>query len=115
MSETDDEETIKGAMRKALAAYDGPVTRCRPGRARGKPGNPRSLSPPLPTRPKLNVKAERKFMEVDKAARWLKRHANDRPVEDPKERRRRKRMARAQRKRIAARNAALLTGRNLSK
>ena len=111
-----DEARIEAEMREAVAAYDGPVTRYRPGRARGKPVKRPKLPPPvLPSIPKLNVEAERKFMKVDGAARWLRRHAKDRPVEDPKERRRRKRMARAERKRIAQRNAALLKGRNLSK
>jgi hypothetical protein len=78
-------------LRQALAAYAGPVTRCPPGEAKAK-----QLPPTDP--------AERR------AERWLRRHANDRPVIDPKEERRRKRMARARRQRIAERNAALLKG-----
>jgi hypothetical protein len=74
---------------KAVAANTGPVTRCPPGRACapepvGKPGE---------------------------AARWLHEHRGDLPVIDPKAERRRRRMERAQRERIAARNAAILRRR----
>lgn len=92
MSETDDEETIEGAMRKALAGYTGPVTRCPPGEARAKPSK-----------------------VAGKAGRWLWQHRDDRPVRDSKEERRRNRMARARRQRIAERNAALLKGMRPSK
>ena len=84
-------------LRQAVAAYDGPVTRCPPGEAKAKQQLP-------PTDP-----AERR------AERWLKRHANDRPVVDAKQQRRQKRMARARRQRIAERNAALLKGMRPSK
>jgi hypothetical protein len=93
MSETDDEEeTIETEMRQALAAYDGPVTRCSPGEARAKPAK-----------------------AADKAGRWLWQHRDDRPARDPKEERRRNRMARARRQRIAEGNAALLKGMRPSK
>ena len=73
-------------MTKAIAAYSGPVTQCPPGEARAKP-----------------VKV------VDKAERWLEQHSND--VKDPRAERRQMRMARAQRERIARRNAAITRGR----
>jgi hypothetical protein len=106
MTETD--EMMRQEMTAAIEAYAGPVTKCPVGRARGKPVKPRPLSPVLPSKakPKLDIKAERKFLQVDGATRWLKRHANDRPA-DLQEERRQKRMARAKRQRIAERNAMI--------
>lgn len=67
----------------ALAAYSGPVTRCRPGKARG---------------------AEMPKKE-DRAQQWLNGHRDDVPLQDEKAERRRRRMARAERDRIEKRNA----------
>ena len=81
---TMDKNKIAEAMRKAVATYIGPVTRCPLGKARAKPTE-----------------------KMDKAAKWLGRHYNDQPSVDAKEQRRRQRKARAQRERIAKRNAAV--------
>jgi hypothetical protein len=75
---------IDESTTQAIAAYSAPVTQCPPGQARGKP-----------------VKA------MDGAARWLKEHHRDPVTPDPKAVRRRQRMQRAQRERIAKRNAAV--------
>jgi hypothetical protein len=69
---------------------------------------------PSKAKPKLDIKAERKFLQVDGAPRWLKQHANDRPA-DLKEERRQKRMARAKRQRIAERNAAIKKAHGLGR
>jgi hypothetical protein len=76
---------IDTEMLKALATYNGPVTRFRPGKARG---------------------AEMPRKE-DRAKRWLNAHRDDVPLQDEKAERRRRRMARAERDRIAKRNAAV--------
>jgi hypothetical protein len=68
-----------------MAAYAGPITKCRPGRARA----------PEPKKKR------------DRAGKWLSRHLSDKPVTDPREKRRRLRMARAERDRIAKYNAAV--------
>jgi hypothetical protein len=78
------------AMKKAIAAYAGPVTRCAPGKARAKP-----------------LRREK----VDDATRWLRQHRNDVPVskrvDDGEAERGRRRKARAERKRMRrAANAA---------
>jgi hypothetical protein len=70
-------------MMKAVAAYSGPVRRCRPGKARGED---------LPKK-------------EDPAGRWLNGHRGDVPLRDVKAERRRRRMARAERDRVAKRNA----------
>ena len=72
-------------LMKAVAAYSGPVTRFRPGKARG---------------------AEMPRKE-DRAKRWLNAHRDDVPLRDEKAERRRRRMVRAERDRIAKRNAAM--------
>jgi hypothetical protein len=61
----------KQAMRDAVAAYAGPVTKCPPGKARGWPVKPRNKTAKPPTWG---------------AARRLSRHAGDgaRPVEEQK-------------------------------
>ena len=74
---------IETEMLKALTAYTGPVTRCRPAKARGAD---------LPE-------------EIGRAKRWLNGHRDDVPLRDEKAERRRRRLARAQRDRIAKRNA----------
>jgi hypothetical protein len=74
---------IENEMLKALKAYSGPVTKCPPGKARGAD---------LPRK-------------EDRAQRWLNQHRGDMPLQDEKAERRRKRMARAERARIAKRNA----------
>jgi hypothetical protein len=74
---------IEIEMLKAVAAYSGPVRRCRPGKARGAE-TPR---------------------EEDRAQQWLNGHRDDVPLRDEKAERRRRRMARAERARIAQRNA----------
>jgi hypothetical protein len=76
---------IETEMLKALATYNGPVTRYRPGKARG---------------------AEMPKNE-DRAQQWLNGHRDDVPLRDEKAERRRRRMARAERDRIAKRNAAV--------
>ena len=72
-------------MLKAVAAYSGPVTRCRPGKARGAD---------LPKR-------------KERATQWLNAHRGDVPLRDEKAERRRQRMERAERARIAKRNASV--------
>jgi hypothetical protein len=76
---------IETEMLKALKAYSGPVTKCPPGKARGAD---------LPRK-------------EDDAQQWLNRHRSDVPLRDEKAERRRKRMARAERARIAKRNASV--------
>jgi hypothetical protein len=75
-----DTETLK-----ALVAYSGPVTRCRPGKARGSD---------LPKR-------------EDRAGQWLNAHRGGVALRDEKAERRRRRMARAERDRIEQRNAVV--------
>ena len=112
MTETD--ERMQEEMTAAIESYAGPVTKCPPGRARGKPVKPRPLSPVLPSKakPKLDVKYEKKFLQVDRATRWLK--ANDGPA-DPEEQRRRQRMAREKKQRNAKRNAAIRKAHGLGR
>jgi hypothetical protein len=114
MTETD--ERMQQQMTEAIEAYAGPVTKCPPGLARGKPVKPKPLSPVLPSKvnPKLDVKAEKKLLQVYGATRWLKRHANDQPA-DMQEERRQKRMARAKKQRIAERNAAIRKAHGLGR
>jgi hypothetical protein len=50
------------AMKRAIAAYSGPVTRCVPGKARAKP--------------------LRKKKAVDDATRWLRKHRHPKPFVD---------------------------------
>ena len=83
---------IDGKMLEALAAYSGPVTRCPPGKARGAD---------LPKR-------------KDHGHRWLHAHGDDVPSRDKKAERRKKRMARAERDRIAKRNAFVRKRNGLS-
>ena len=66
---------IEAEMLNAVAAYSGPVTRCRPGKARG-------------------VEIRKK---EDGVNRWLNGHRDDVPARDKKAQRRRQRMARAER------------------
>jgi hypothetical protein len=78
-------------MKRAIAAYAGPVSRCAPGKAQAK----------LLRRKKV----------VDEATRWLRRHPHDVPVSKPGDDgeadRGRRRKARAERKRMRrAANAA---------
>jgi hypothetical protein len=80
------------AMKRAIAAYAGPVTRCAPGKARAKPLRRKKL--------------------VDEATRWLRLDRHDVRVPKPfdenvKTERGRQRKARAERKRMRrATNAA---------
>ena len=76
---------IEIEMMRALAAYSGPVTRCRPGKARGAD---------LPKK-------------EDRAQRWLNGHRDDVPLRDEKAERRKRRMARAEQDRIAKRKASV--------
>jgi len=78
-------------MKHAIATYVGPVTRCPPGRAR---------APSVAT------------VVMNASVEWLKCHRGDRPIRDPKAERKRMRMARAERERIAKRNAAVRNGIN---
>jgi hypothetical protein len=74
---------VETEMLNAVGAYSGPVTRCRPGK-------PRAGEMPS---------------KEDRATRWLNGHRGDVPPRDEKAERRRRRMARAERARIAKRNA----------
>jgi hypothetical protein len=78
---------ITEQMRQALAAYTGPVTKCRSGNARA----------PSETVAGRNASVE-----------WLRQNRHVRPVVDQKAVRRETRKARAQQQRIADRNAPLL-------
>jgi hypothetical protein len=84
---------IETEMLKALAAFTGPVIRCKPGKARG----------------------EDIAKKEDRAARWLNGHRDDVPLRDEKAERRRRRMARAERARIANRNASVRNHNGRSK
>ena len=84
-----DMKKIDDATMKAIGAYAGPVTRCATGKACG----PDPIRRPSAT------------------ARWLQEHRGDQRIVDPKGSRRRRRMERARRERIAARNAALMRQR----
>lgn len=90
MSEDDDAK----AMAEAVARYTGPVTQC-------PPGKPRASN-------KKVVKVAKVLTVVDDATHWLQHHVDDVPVKDLREERRRQRMERAKRQRIADRNAPLL-------
>jgi hypothetical protein len=73
------------AMKRAIAAYAGPVTRCSPGKARAKP--------------------LRKKKVLDDATRWLQRHRHvsvPKPFDDEnvEAERGRRRKVRAERKRM---------------
>jgi hypothetical protein len=83
MTETDTK--ISEQMRTALAAYSGPITKHPAGKSRGKVV---------------------KFTKRDRADRWLSAQRKD-VVKDEKAKRRQLRMVRAQRERIAKRNAAI--------
>jgi hypothetical protein len=76
---------IEIEMLKALEGYSGPVTKCRPGKARGAD---------LPRK-------------EDRTQQWLNRNRSKAPLRDEKAERRRKRMALAGRARISKRNAAV--------
>ena len=75
------------AMRDAVAAYAGPVTKCPPGKARGWPVKPRGMAakPPM-SGAASKVEDENRCLASDGAARWLGRHAGNgaRPVEGQK-------------------------------
>jgi ferric-dicitrate binding protein FerR (iron transport regulator) len=75
----------KKAMTDAVAAYNGPVTRCRPGSARG-----------------------RRIIPKNEAVGWLIDHRHKQAIADPKAQRSRKRKQQAERRRIAKRNTAIL-------
>ncbi len=83
---------IKIEMLNALAAYSGQVTRCPPGKARGAEPHKRE----------------------DRAQQWLNGYRDDVPLRDEKAERRRRRMARAERARIAMRNASVRKRNGLS-
>jgi len=72
------------AMKRAIAAYAGPVTHCSPGKARAKPLRRKEL--------------------MDEAARWLRQDRHrvrvPKPVHDEEAERGRRRKARAERKRL---------------
>ena len=76
---------IDSEMLEALAAYSGPVRRCRPGKARAAD---------LPKKD-------------DRAQQWLNTHHTDVPLRDGKAERRKRRMKRAERARIEKRNASV--------
>ena len=81
-----DEKTIE-QMRQAITNYAGPMTECPPGKARA-PAEPAVLK--------------------NESVEWLKQNRRAQPVRDKKAIRRKIRMARAMRQRIAKRNAAVL-------
>jgi hypothetical protein len=82
---TETHTKISVQMRTALTAYTGPITKCPAGKPRGKV-----------------VKLR------DAADRWLNKHrASSLMIKDEKAERRKVRLARAQRERIANRNAAI--------
>jgi hypothetical protein len=85
MKATDEE--IEERLRNAVAAYTGPVTVCPPGKAR---------APNECTRHR------------DRASQWLAKHWNAPRTESDLVKRRRIRMVRQRRERIATRNGALL-------
>jgi hypothetical protein len=76
---------IEIEMMRALAAYSGPVKRCRPGKARGAD---------LPKKD-------------DHARQWLNAHRRNAPIRDNKAERRKRRLARAERERIQQRNSVV--------
>ena len=82
----DTEENIRKQLRTASAAYTGPVTKCHAGKRRGKVV---------------------RFIKRDAGDRWLTTHPSDLPVKDENAERRRLRIARAERERIAIRNATI--------
>jgi hypothetical protein len=82
---TNTKQKITDQIRTALATYTGPIKKCPPGKASGK-----------------IVKSRR-----DAAERWLSAHGKDVLIKNEKAERRRLRLARAQRERIANRNAAI--------
>jgi hypothetical protein len=78
-------DEISKAMADAVAAFTGPVTRCRPGMARGQGSKPKN-----------------------EAVRWLIEHRDNPAIADPKARRRHLRKHHAKQQRIAERNAPIL-------
>jgi len=78
-------DKISKAVADAVAAYTGPVTRCRPGRARGQRIKPKN-----------------------DAVQWLIEHRDNPANVDPKARRRRLRKHYARQQRIVERNAPIL-------
>jgi len=78
-------DEITKAMADAAAAYTGPVTRCRPGMARG-----------------------RRIKPKNEAVQWLIEHRDNPAIADPKARRRHLRKHYAQQQRITERNAPIL-------
>jgi hypothetical protein len=88
MMETD--ERMLEEMTAAIESYAGPMTRCRPGKARG--------DKPIKGKPGPDVSAS-----------WLV------PPPDESEQRRRQRMARAKRQRIAERNAMIRKAHGLGR
>lgn len=76
---------IKTEMLNAIESYCGPVTKCQAGKARG-------ADPPK---------------KEDRTQQWLNGHRSDVPFQEANAERRRKRMARAERMRIANRNASV--------
>jgi hypothetical protein len=84
---------IDDEMKRALARYSGPVTRCHPGNARGKRVK---VKPPVQGRP-VNVGHERRHLKADDVARWLTQHDEDAlSAEHQRARRRKEREERVQ-------------------
>src|SRR4029453_2434378 len=80
---------IDDEMRKALARFSGPVTRCHPGNARGKRVKP---LPPVQGQ-RVNVQHERRHLKGDEVATWL----SERDDESSPSRRRKEREERVRR------------------
>jgi hypothetical protein len=90
-------------MMKAVAAYTGPVRRCRPGQPRGKPVKPLPLTDGRP----VDVRRERRQVATDDVAQMLFKHHGEQLPADPRAERKRRRKERYQQARIRGRNAAV--------
>ena len=78
---------IDDEMRKALARYSGPVTRCHSGNARGKRVKP---LPPVRGQ-RVNVQHERRHLKGDEVATWLSERDDESSPEQERSRRRKER------------------------
>lgn len=97
---------IDQQTRRALANYTGPIMRCRPGEARGRPVKPKALPDYAPKQVPFDAVIEERCMKTDCTAQWLEEHKDVvpmlivRPVDEAergrwkKERARRRRLRR---------------------
>jgi hypothetical protein len=65
---------IDEQTRRAIAEYTGPITYCRPGRARGHALKPLALPDDAPKQVPLNTELEAQVMKTDGTAQWLDEH-----------------------------------------